>query len=53
MLTALEWAAGSGLEALDLGTSSRGGVLNEGLSAFKAAHGGVPHWRETFERTIG
>ena len=53
MLRAIEWAAARGLETLDLGTSSRGGVVNEGLSAFKAAHGGLPHRRETFEREIG
>ncbi len=37
-----------GFAALDYGTSSIGGVLNEGLSAFKEGFGGAPHVRETW-----
>ena len=52
MLRALEWARASGFEELDLGTSSIGGELNEGLATFKEAHGGVRFSRETFERVV-
>lgn len=37
-----------GYRFLDYGTSSIGGVLNEGLSGFKEGFGGVPHVRETW-----
>jgi hypothetical protein len=52
MLRALEWAVAASLKELDLGTSSIGGELNEGLAAFKEAHGGIRFARETFERTL-
>jgi hypothetical protein len=52
MLRALEWAAERGLAELDLGTSSVGGKVNEGLSDFKAAHGARRFSRETFERAL-
>lgn len=38
----------AGCTGLDYGTSSIGGVLNEGLAGFKEGFGGVPHVRETW-----
>ncbi|MBZ0269183.1 GNAT family N-acetyltransferase, partial [bacterium] len=37
-----------GCAFLDYGTSSIGGVLNEGLAHFKERFGGLPHLRETW-----
>jgi hypothetical protein len=48
-LHALRWSAARSLHQLDYGTSSIDGRLNEGLFAFKEAHGGRPGRRETYE----
>jgi hypothetical protein len=51
-LRALEWSAKRGIVLFDFGTSSIGGIVNEGLFTFKERHGGVPFDRETFERSV-
>ncbi|NNE42818.1 MAG: GNAT family N-acetyltransferase [Gemmatimonadetes bacterium] len=49
---AMEWAAERGAEIFDFGTTSVNGVLNEGLFAFKEAHGAETLDRETFELAV-
>lgn len=41
-----------GYKILDLGTASKHGVINEGVSIFKSSLGAIPSYKHTFEITL-